>query len=145
MSILSVEKVKLNARAKDKTEAIRMAGRLLVDAGHVPPEYVDKMLEREALSSTYMGGSLAIPHGTNEAKPLVRSTGMSILVFPDGVPFGDGETAKLVVGIAAVGDDHLDILTNVAMICSDEDSFEAILAADSPEALIRIFEGGMQP
>jgi len=143
VTILSKNKVKLNAKAADKNEAIRMAGRLLVDAGHVPAEYIEKMIERDALSSTYMGGGLAIPHGTNEAKSLVRSTGMSILVFPDGVSFGDGQEAKLVIGIAAVGDDHLDILTNVAMICSDEDSFERILAADSEEQLIAVFESGM--
>ncbi|TLS49206.1 PTS mannitol transporter subunit IIA [Paenibacillus antri] len=143
MTILSTNKVKLGAKAADKNEAIRMAGRLLVEAGHVPEEYIEKMIERDALSSTYMGGGLAIPHGTNEAKPLVKSTGMSILVFPDGVSFGDGQVAKLVVGIAAVGDDHLDILTNVAMICSDEDSFESILNADSEERLIAIFESGM--
>ncbi|WP_309120904.1 PTS sugar transporter subunit IIA [Paenibacillus sp.] len=143
MTILSTNKVKLGAKAADKNEAIRMAGRLLVDAGHVPEEYIEKMIERDALSSTYMGGGLAIPHGTNEAKPLVKSTGMSILVFPDGVSFGDGQVAKLVVGIAAVGDDHLDILTNVAMICSDEDSFDSILTADSEERLIAIFESGM--
>jgi len=39
----------------DKYEAIRMAGQLLVDAGHVPAEYVDKMVERENVSSTYVG------------------------------------------------------------------------------------------
>ncbi len=143
MTILSENKVMMNAKAADKNEAIRMAGRLLVDAGHAPEAYIEKMIEREALSSTYMGGGLAIPHGTNEAKSLVASTGMSILVFPDGVDFGDGQVANLVIGIAAVGDDHLDILTNVAMICSDEDSFARILGADSPEQLIAIFEGGM--
>jgi PTS system mannitol-specific IIA component len=143
MPILSVQKVILNATVNDKNEAIRLAGRLLVDAGHVPEAYIEKMVERDALSSTYMGGGLAIPHGTNEAKGLVRSTGLSIVVIPDGVAF-DGQQAKLVIGIAAVGDDHLDILTNVAMICSDEDSFVEILKAESPERLIDIFQKGME-
>jgi len=143
VTILSKEKVMLNAKAADKNEAIRMAGRLLVDAGHVPEAYIERMIERDALSSTYMGGGLAIPHGTNEAKPLVKSTGMSILVFPDGVDFGEGQTAQLVIGIAAVGDDHLDILTNVATICSDDDSFARILAAGSAEELVDLFESGM--
>lgn len=142
MSILTKQTVRLNAKASDKHEAIRMAGRLLVDAGHVPEEYIEKMIERDEVSSTYMGGGLAIPHGTNDAKAMIRSTGLSVLVFPDGVAFGDGQIAKLVVGIAAAGDDHLDILTNVAMICSDDDSFREILNADSEEALIAIFERG---
>ncbi|GAB2674138.1 PTS sugar transporter subunit IIA [Paenibacillus thermoaerophilus] len=142
MSILSKEKVKLNVKVKDKEEAIRLAGQLLVDAGHVPAEYVDKMIEREAVSSTYIGAGLAMPHGTNEAKSLIRSTGMSVLVVPEGVDFG-GETAYLVIGLAAVGEEHLDILTSVATLVSEEDDMKRILNASSEEELIAIFDEGM--
>lgn len=144
MSILSKDKVKLNAKVQDKYEAIRMAGQLLVDAGHASVEYIDKMIEREQTLSTYMGGGLAIPHGTKDSKELIRSTGLSIVQIPEGVDFGDGEKANLVVGIAAAGDDHLDILTNVAMICSDDDNLERILKASTAEEMIAIFESGME-
>lgn len=144
MSILSKEKVKLNAVAKDKFEAIRIAGQLLVDAGHAAAGYVDKMIEREQTLSTYMGGGLAIPHGTKDSKELIRSTGLSIVQFPQGVDFGDGELAYLVIGIAAAGDDHLDILTNVAMICSDDDNLERILKTTSADEMIAIFESGLE-
>jgi len=143
MSVLSVNKVKLNAAAKDKSEAIRVAGQLLVDAGHAAPEYIGKMLEREQSLSTYMGSGLAIPHGTSDSKDLISSTGLSIVVFPDGVDFGEGEKAHLVIGIAAVGNEHLDILTNVAMICSEEENMERILNAETAEEIIGIFERGM--
>ncbi|MFH5186049.1 PTS sugar transporter subunit IIA [Paenibacillus sp. TAB 01] len=144
MSILSIDKVKLNASAKDKFEAIRIAGQLLVDAGHATQGYVDKMIEREQTLSTYMGAGLAIPHGTQDSKELIRSTGLSIVQFPQGVDFGDGELAYLVIGIAAVGDDHLDILTNVAMICSDDENMERILKASNAEEMIAIFESGLE-
>lgn len=143
MSILSKDKVKLNASARDKFEAIRMAGQLLVDAGHASAGYIDKMIEREQTLSTYMGGGLAIPHGTNDSKELIRSTGLSVIQFPQGIDFGEGEMAYLVVGIAAVGDDHLDILTNVAMVCSDDDNMQRILQASTEEELLAIFESGM--
>lgn len=144
MSILSTNKVKLNVRVKDKFEAIRLAGQLLVDAGHAEPGYIDKMIEREQTLSTYMGGGLAIPHGTNDSKALIRSTGLSIVQLPEGVDFGEGERAHLVIGIAAPGDEHLEILTNVAMICSDDDQLERILNASTAEEMIAIFEGGME-
>lgn len=143
MSILSKDKVKLNASARDKFEAIRMAGQLLVDAGHASAGYIEKMIEREQTLSTYMGGGLAIPHGTNDSKELIRSTGLSVIQFPQGIDFGEGEKAYLVVGIAAVGDDHLDILTNVAMVCSDDDNMQRILQASTEEELLAIFESGM--
>ncbi|WP_438347870.1 PTS sugar transporter subunit IIA [Paenibacillus sp. FA6] len=144
MSILSPNKVKLNAVVNDKYEAIRMAGELLVQAGHVEPNYIDSMIEREDSLSTYMGGGLAIPHGTGQSKGSVKTTGLSIVQFPEGVDFGEGDIAHLVIGIAAIGDDHLDILTNVAMICSDDESMERILKASTPEEMIEIFEKGME-
>ncbi|MCC3372500.1 PTS sugar transporter subunit IIA [Cohnella sp. REN36] len=142
MSILSKEKVKLNVKVNDKYEAIRLAGQLLVDAGHVPDAYVDKMIEREGVSSTYIGGGLAMPHGTNDAKPLIRSTGMSVLVVPEGVDFGE-ERANLVIGLAAVGEEHLDVLSSVAVLVAEEDDMQRILRASSEEELIAIFEEGM--
>lgn len=144
MSILSVDKVKLNVNVKDKFEAIRIAGELLVQAGHAEASYVDSMIDRENTLSTYMGGGLAIPHGTNEAKGKIKSTGLSIVQIPSGVDFGDGEKAYLVIGIAAVGDDHMDILTNVAMVCSDDENLERIVKAETPQQLIEIFESEME-
>ncbi|NIK71409.1 MULTISPECIES: PTS sugar transporter subunit IIA [unclassified Paenibacillus] len=144
MSILSTDKVKLNAAVNDKFEAVRLAGELLVNAGHADPSYVESMVEREQSLSTYMGGGLAIPHGTNESKGSIKSTGLSIVQIPAGVDFGEGNIAHLVIGIAAVGDDHLDILTNVAMVCSDDDNLERILKASTAEEMIEIFESGME-
>lgn len=144
MSILSIDKVKLNVVVKDRNEAIRIAGQLLVDAGHVDPSYIESMIERENSLSTYMGAGLAIPHGTNESKSSIKSTGLSIVQVPAGVDFGEGNTAQLIIGIAAVGNDHLDILTSVAMICSDDDSMELILKAATAEEMIQIFESGME-
>ncbi|GIP21948.1 PTS sugar transporter subunit IIA [Paenibacillus sp. J22TS3] len=144
MSILSADKIKLNVTVKDKYEAIRIAGQLLVDAGHVSEPYLDAMIEREDSLSTYMGGGLAIPHGTKEAKSLITSTGLSVVVIPDGVEFSDGEKAYILVGIAAVGNEHMDILTNVAMIFSEDENVERIKNAGSAEEIIEIFESGME-
>jgi len=144
MSILSTNKVKLNAKVNDKYEAIRIAGELLVQAGHAEASYVDSMIERENTLSTYMGGGLAIPHGTNAAKGKIKSTGLSIVQIPDGVDFGDGEIAHVVIGIAAIGDDHMDILTSVAMVCSDDENLERIIKAETTEQLIEIFESEME-
>jgi mannitol PTS system EIIA component len=142
MSILTKDKVKLNVKVKDKFEAIRLAGQLLVQAGHVPEEYVDKMIERENVSSTYLGGGLAMPHGTNESKGLIRSTGMSVLVLAEEVDFGD-EPARLIIGLAAVGEEHLEVLSSVAVLVSDDDDMQRILQAASEDELIAIFKEGM--
>jgi len=143
MSILTRDKVKLGVKVTDKFEAIRLAGELLVQGGHILPSYIDKMLEREQLSSTYLGAGLAMPHGTNDAKPFIKSTGMSVLVIPDGVDFG-GETANLVIGLAAVGDEHMEVLSSVAMLASEEEDMARILQSKTEDELIAIFEAGME-
>lgn len=143
MAVLTKEKIKLQAKVQDKYEAIRMAGRLLVEAGHVPPAYVDAMIEREDALSTYMGAGLALPHGTNEAKSMIRSTGLSVLTVPDGVDFGGGQTARLIVAIAASGDEHMELLTNIAMIVSDEETADRILQSHSPDEVLAIFKEGV--
>lgn len=142
MTILTTDKIRLNVKVADKFEAIRLAGQLLVDAGHVDPTYVDKMIEREKVSTTYLGSGLALPHGTNDSKQWIRSTGMSVLILSEGVDF-EGEEARLIIGLAAVGEEHLEVLTSVAMLVSEDEDMARILAASSKEELLDIFEKGM--
>lgn len=141
--MLTSEKIVINAQVKDKYEAIQMVGQILVDHGHVPQQYIEKMLEREEILSTDLGGGLAMPHGTNEAKSMIKSTGMAILTVPSGVDFGGDEPAKLIIGLAAIGDDHMEILTNVAVLVSDEDELQRILSMTDADQLADIFNGGM--
>lgn len=144
MTVLTREKIKVNVRADNKYDAIRLVGGMLAEAGHVPAEYVDYMIKREDDLSTYMGAALAIPHGTNEAKKLVRSTGLAVAVLPEGVDFGNGQIAKLVVGIAAVGDDHMDLLTNIAMLVSDQENMDRLLQSDSADEVLQVFLQGVE-
>ncbi len=115
--------VKLNQPPVSKEEAIRAAGELLVEQGCVDEAYVEAMLERERLVSTYMGMGLAIPHGTSEAKSLVKKTGIVLLQYPEGVSFGD-EKAQLIFGIAGVGDEHLELLSKICEVLEDEEILE---------------------
>ncbi|WP_263560703.1 PTS sugar transporter subunit IIA [Paenibacillus polymyxa] len=143
MSIMTIDKIKMNATAKDKYEAIRMAGQILLDAGYITSEYIDKMLEREEIVSTYIGNGLAIPHGTKESKTLVQSTGISIVQFPQGVDFGE-EKAYMVIGIAAQGGDHMEILTSIAVVCAEEENMDKLRNAVAPQEIIDLFESELE-
>jgi PTS system mannitol-specific IIA component len=138
-NILTTEKIMLNAKVANKEEAIRLTGELLVRTGHVTASYVEKMQEREGLATTYIGSGVAIPHGTNEAKADILSTGISVVQVPDGVDFGEGNVAYLLVGIAAVGDEHLEVLSNIAILCSEEENVKRIVHASSAEEIIAMF------
>lgn len=138
-SILSPENIRFNASVDSKEEAIRLTGELLVERGYVAPAYIDTMLEREKLTSTYMGNYVAIPHGTEEGKQNVKESGIVIVQVPDGVDFGDGNIVKLLIGIAGKGDEHLEILSKIALVVAEEDNVQKIVQAESAEEIMKFF------
>jgi mannitol PTS system EIIA component len=140
-SILSSENILLNATVGSKVDAIKLTGSILVDNGYVDPSYIGKMLEREELTSTYMGNFVAIPHGTEDSKPFVKASGISVVQVPKGVDFGGGNTVKLLIGIAGKDNEHLDILSKIAIVLSEEENIETLVAAQSADEIISIFEG----
>lgn len=137
--VLSKENIKLNVSLNSKEEAIRYTGGILADNGYVEASYIDKMLEREELTSTFMGNNVAIPHGTEDAKGLVTETGLSVVTVPEGIDFGDGNIVKVLIGIAGKGDEHLEVLSKIAIVLSEEENIQTILDASSEEDIIRIF------
>ena len=138
--ILTPKTVELGASLSHRDEAIRRAGALLVQNGNVDERYVDSMFEREKSVSTYMGNAVAIPHGTNDSKQWVTRSGLSIITVPEGVEYGDGDVAKLVIGIAGKGDEHLDILSRISLVVSEEENVEKIVQAETKEELLAMFD-----
>lgn len=138
--ILATNHIVLNQKAKDKIDAIKMAGKILVDNGYVEEEYISKMLEREELSSTYIGNYVAVPHGTEEAKTSVKSSGICVIQLPEGVDFGNGNIVHILIGIAAVNNEHLDILSKIAIYCSEEENVLKMVKATSREEILSFFE-----
>ena len=138
-TVLPTDNILLNVEAKTKEDAIRLAGSVLVKNGYVKENYIEKMIEREESLTTYMGNFIAIPHGTEESKQEVISSGISILQIPNGVDFGNGNIVKVVFGIAGKDNEHLDLLSQIAILCSEEENVHKLVAATSKEELILMF------
>jgi len=137
MAILSKDRISLQASAIDKAEAIRMAGKLLVDSGCVLPEYVDGMLNRERSMSTSLGVGVAIPHGMDENREQVLQTGISVLQLVEGVDWEENDRVYLVIGIAARGDEHVGVLANLAEAIDNEDNLAEMLKTADPEVILK--------
>ena len=118
--ILSPSAVAVGATAADQTEAIDLVGSMLVAEGCVTPAYVAEMRAREQIVSTYLGNGIALPHGTNEGRSAVLRTGLAVAQFPAGVPWGE-EPAYLVIGLAAIAEEHIEVLSRLATILGDEE------------------------
>jgi PTS system mannitol-specific IIC component len=134
--VLQIKNILTGLPSESKEEAILRAGHLLEAAGYVDPGYAASMLEREKIVTTYIGMGLAIPHGTSETKALVRNSGIVVLQYPDGVDFGE-EKARLVIGIAGVGDAHLDILAKISSSLDDEEVLERLSVTKDPEDIFK--------
>lgn len=134
-ALLVPDAIRLHERAAGKADAIRACGEVLVATGAVAPEYVPAMLEREESVSTYIGEGVAIPHATLAGKATVRRDALCFLRFPDGVDW-DGETVTVCIGIAAVGDGHLDILAELAQILLDPERAAALREATTPDRVL---------
>ena len=119
---LSESNIHLNANAADKQQAIEMAATALVQADNVENGYLQGMLARELQTSTFLGNGIAIPHGTLDTRSMVKKTGVQVFQFPQGVEWGEGNIAYVVIGIAARSDEHLSLLRQLTHVLSDEDT-----------------------
>jgi PTS system mannitol-specific IIA component len=137
--VLTPSQIKVPGEARSKDDAIREAGQLLVDAGAVSPAYVDAMFEREKSVSTYMGNFLAIPHGTNEAKDTISASAISVVRYDEPIDW-DGNPVRFAVGIAGVENGHLEILGKIAIVFSDSDEVDKLLAARSADELHQLLQ-----
>lgn len=130
---LTLDLIRLGAVARTKEDAIEQVAALLSDNGNVAPEYRLGMLQREQEANTYLGSGIAIPHGTPATRHLIRQTGIAVLQVPGGVAWGEGgEQVRLVVGIAAASDEHLQILRRLTRVLADDALVEELSTTRHP-------------
>lgn len=134
MSVLTPGQVRIHAGSVSQEAALQEATDILVSVGAVTPAYVDAMRQREETVSTFMGNGLAIPHGTNETKDEILASALSVVRYDGGVDWA-GEPANFVVGIAGKGDEHLEILSQIAILFSDDDEVAKLAAAQTADEL----------
>lgn len=140
MEVLKIDNIKLSASFASRDEAIKAAGQILVENGYVASEYVDCMLQREAVISTYVGNNVVVPHGISGSEHFIKQSGISVIVVPQGIKYTDTDVAKLIIGIAGRDGQHMDILGQIAMICSEQENVDEILQAKSAQEILEIFQ-----
>ncbi|NNE95520.1 MAG: HPr family phosphocarrier protein [Acidimicrobiales bacterium] len=142
-SVLDREDVLVGLQSVSMHEAIDLVGGRLVARGIVSENYVDGMKTREETVSTYLGNGVAMPHGTLENKQDISGTGIVVAQFPDGVDWGAG-TAHIVIGLAAEGDAHVQVLSQMAEVLQDEELCEELWATNDRDRLYDILSGSEQ-
>lgn len=133
---LTADHVHLGLSASNKEEAIRLVGQKLWQAGFVEYSYINAMLEREKIQSTYMGEGIAVPHGTIEAKEAVLKTGIVFCQFPAGITFED-ESAYLLIGIGAKNNEHVQVIAKVISALDSEEVLNELKTTTDVEAVLK--------
>ncbi|MEV6600192.1 PTS sugar transporter subunit IIA [Actinoplanes sp. NPDC051346] len=137
--VLQARGVRVREQAADRVAAIHRCADVLEEIGAVHPAYREAMLDREWAMSTYLGEGVAIPHGLDMSRALVRHDSIVVLLFPEGVDW-DGETVTVCVAIAARGDGHVALLAALAQILLDPDRARALREATDVETVIALFQ-----
>ena len=134
--------------AADKAEALRSLAERGAGQGVAPDteKLYRKLLEREQLGSTGIGGGVAIPHCKLEG---LSKGVVAVGIVPEGVDFGavDGLPVRLFFLVASPAQspaEHLQILATISRWIKGGRRAEAILGLHDPGAVYDFLqrEGG---
>jgi PTS system nitrogen regulatory IIA component len=97
----------------------------------------DRLLERERLGSTGIGGGIAIPHGrlSTMARPLGLFARLAHPVDFDAIDERPVDIVFLLVTPEGAGADHLKALARVSRLLRDRSLVEKLRATENAEAL----------
>ena len=137
--VLEKKNIYLNQKPDSKENVIRKIGDIFSSQGYTDESYTQAMLDKELVFNTYMGNSIALPHGIEEAKKDVKKTGIVLMTVPEGMDWGASEKAKVIIGIAAVGNEHLEVLSKIALTFTKPEEIDKLLNMDEDE-IIAMFE-----
>lgn len=131
--------VKLKLDTDCWEDAIRKGGQLLVDNGHVLPEYIDGIISAVNEFGPYIviADGLAIPHTRPEKG--AKSIGFSLTTFKEEVIF-DEETSpvKVMICFSAIDkDSHLEILKMIVNFVEDG-KIDRIAEVESMKELLEV-------
>lgn len=137
--ILQEDNIILQAAYADRWSAIQACGEILVKQGYVKAAYIEDMMERERLVSVYVGNHVAIPHGIANSEQHILESGLSVLQIPEGVDF-DGEKAYIMIGIAGRDGVHMQLLSQIALVCMEQELVERLRMSKDKNEIMRILK-----
>ncbi|MET3559648.1 phosphocarrier protein FPr/phosphocarrier protein [Bartonella japonica] len=145
VEILSIRSVLLAASFDHKNDAIHAAAELLVQVGAIDKCYLESMLKREAITNTWLGNGIAIPHGMVESCDLIIRDAIAVIQIPAGVEWWNGNKARLVIAIAASPDRYIEICKKLTCLLFDKRRLEALLTtADKQQIITTLFDHNMK-
>lgn len=141
---LPAENIQIVDSVSDWKQAIRLSAQPLLAKETVTEAYIDAIFNSHQELGPYyvLAPGLAMPHARPEQGAI--KNGLSLLHIKQGVSFDAEENDPVYVVImlcALSGDEHINMITALADIFSDDERLSALLIASSIEEIQRVIKG----
>lgn len=142
----SEDLVAVGLKPADKHEMCEKMVALLIDKGKISEDrrsiLLEKLMEREALSSTGIGGGVAIPHASGEN---IDNTLVAVGQAPEGVDFDAIDDAPVKLVFMIVGSDrspreHLQLLASIVRILKNKELVNKLLMTGSAKEVFDLID-----
>jgi PTS system ascorbate-specific IIA component len=147
MEWIAEENVALEVSVNGWEDAVRAAGRMLLDCGAVEERYIEAMVETAKELGPYIviAPGIAIPHARPEDG--AKQVCFVALKLEPVVDFGnpDNDPVQLVIGFSSPDSTaHVQMLATLAKAIGQEDILERVSNAQTPEDLVAILNSPSQ-
>jgi PTS system ascorbate-specific IIA component len=141
---LPAENIQIVDSVSDWKQAIRLSAQPLLAKETMTEAYIDAIFNSHQELGPYyvLAPGLAMPHARPEQGAI--KNGLSLLHIKQGVSFDAEENDPIYVVImlcALSGDEHINMITALADIFSDDERLSALLKASSIEEIQRVIKG----
>ena len=133
LSILDVSRVSVFQTADSWRNAIRMAGKPLLENGSIRKEYLETIISQIDYYGPYMflTDHVILAHAKPESG--VNCLDIAFATFQNPVVFTETRKAKIVIVLAAEDQEkHLKILQDILTLISAPDSIEVLASGETP-------------
>ncbi|MBA4601458.1 PTS sugar transporter subunit IIA [Thermoactinomyces mirandus] len=143
MKYLKRPLIALDVLVQSPEEAIREAGKLLVESELVEPSYVDAMVNSFKKNGPYfvIAPNIALPHARPEDG--VNEACVSLIRLAHPIHFGHfaNDPVQLVFALgASSSEEHLKILQNLTALLGDTKNVDRLLRVQSYEEIHQLLE-----
>ncbi|AUU84228.1 MULTISPECIES: PTS sugar transporter subunit IIA [Leclercia] len=141
---LPVENIQIVDSVSDWKQAIRLSAQPLLAKETITEEYVEAIFKSHQELGPYyvLAPGLAMPHARPEQGAI--KNGLSLLHIKQGVSFNADENDPIYVVImlcALSGDEHINMITALAEIFSNDERLSALLKASTLETIQTVING----
>ena len=138
--MLPRDQIKLDVAADTWQDAIREAGKLLLQADAIQPEYIDAMIQTAEELGPYIviDKGIAMPHASPDSG--AKKTALSLIRLRKPVYFGnpDNDPVHLVFGLSAIDNKlHITAMKSLALMLMDKEKMVRIMSAPDIESIYK--------